>query len=64
MVRAVGIIPTAPTTDLWVPAVIASAAKQSRGLALSILLVALDCFATLAMTAGVVAMGHWFDRLV
>ncbi len=33
-------------------------------LALSILLVGLDCFAALAMTASVVAMGRWLDRLV
>ena len=55
---------TAATTDLWGESVIASAATQSRGLALSILLVALDCFAALAMTASVVAIGHWFGRLV
>ena len=64
MFQAVGVIPTAPTTDRWVAAVIASVAKQSSGLALSILLVALDYFATLAMTASVVARGHWFGRVV
>ena len=50
--------------DRWVAAVIASTATQSRGLARSILLVALACFAALAMTASVVAIGHWFGRLV
>ena len=48
----------------WVATVIASAATQSRGLALSVLSVALDCFAALAMTAAVAAMGLWFGLLV
>ena len=44
-------------------AVTASAAQQSRGQARLILLVALDCFAALAMTVFVAAMGQWFRRL-